>query len=55
MGQFDVPAYDGDLEAAGGIPPGADRFRERLELADAFATTASVSERPVHQCLSTPA
>jgi NAD(P)H-dependent FMN reductase len=36
MGQFDVPAYDGDLEAAEGIPAGAGRFRERLEAADAF-------------------
>ena len=36
MGQFDVPGYDGDLEAADGIPPGAGRFRERLELADGF-------------------
>jgi NAD(P)H-dependent FMN reductase len=36
MRQFDVPHYDGDLEAAEGIPPGANRFRERLELADGF-------------------
>ncbi|GAA2744425.1 NAD(P)H-dependent oxidoreductase [Kitasatospora cinereorecta] len=33
---FEVPDYDGDLEAADGIPAGAIRFRERLEAADAF-------------------
>jgi chromate reductase, NAD(P)H dehydrogenase (quinone) len=36
MGQFGVPGYDGDLEEAEGIPPGADRFRQCLELADGF-------------------
>jgi len=36
IGDFDVPHYDGDRETADGIPPGAVRFRERLELADAF-------------------
>jgi len=33
---FDVPAYDGDVEAAEGIPPGAERFRARLDAADGF-------------------
>jgi chromate reductase, NAD(P)H dehydrogenase (quinone) len=36
MAQFDVPAYDGDVEAAEGIPLGARRFRDRLEAADGF-------------------
>jgi NAD(P)H-dependent FMN reductase len=36
MREFDVPLYDGDLETTEGIPPGADRFRQRLELADGF-------------------
>jgi chromate reductase, NAD(P)H dehydrogenase (quinone) len=36
MGQFDVPGYDGDVETTEGIPPGAGRFRDRLELADGF-------------------
>jgi chromate reductase, NAD(P)H dehydrogenase (quinone) len=36
MREFDVPLYDADLEAAEGIPAGADRLRERLELADGF-------------------
>ena len=33
---FDVPAYDGDLEAAEGVPPGAHELRRRLSEADAF-------------------
>jgi chromate reductase, NAD(P)H dehydrogenase (quinone) len=36
MRDFDVPQYDGDLEADEGIPTGAERFRDRLELADGF-------------------
>jgi chromate reductase, NAD(P)H dehydrogenase (quinone) len=36
MREFDVPLYDGDVEAVGGLPPGAERFRDRLELADGF-------------------
>lgn len=36
MRDFDVPAYDGDLEQASGIPAGAARFRERLVASDAF-------------------
>jgi chromate reductase, NAD(P)H dehydrogenase (quinone) len=36
MQEFDAPLYDGDLEAADGIPAGADRFRQRLELVDGF-------------------
>jgi chromate reductase len=33
---FDVPLYDGDLETAQGIPPGAAEFRRRLLESDAF-------------------
>ena len=33
---FDVPLYDGDLEAAQGIPPGAQELRKRLTACDAF-------------------
>jgi NAD(P)H-dependent FMN reductase len=36
MREFGVPPYDGDLEAADGIPVGADRFRQRLDLVDGF-------------------
>jgi NAD(P)H-dependent FMN reductase len=33
---FDMPLYDGDLEAASGLPPGARLLRERFAAADAF-------------------
>ena len=36
MADFDAPSYDGDVEEAEGLPPGALRFRERLETADGF-------------------
>ena len=34
---FDVPAYDGDLERDEGLPPGAEELRQRLQANDAFA------------------
>lgn len=36
MRDFDVPLYDGDLEAAEGIPKGAEELRRRLVESDAF-------------------
>jgi chromate reductase, NAD(P)H dehydrogenase (quinone) len=36
MSDFDVPLYDGDLEAAQGIPPGAEALRRRLVDSDAL-------------------
>jgi chromate reductase, NAD(P)H dehydrogenase (quinone) len=36
MGDFDVPLYDGDLEQAEGIPPGAQELQRRLIANDAF-------------------
>jgi NAD(P)H-dependent FMN reductase len=36
MADFDAPSFDGDAEEADGLPPGARRFRERLEAADGF-------------------
>jgi chromate reductase, NAD(P)H dehydrogenase (quinone) len=36
MQEYDVPAYDGDIEAADGIPGGARRFCERLQEVDGF-------------------
>jgi NAD(P)H-dependent FMN reductase len=36
MRDFDVPLYDGDLEAAQGIPAGAQELRRRLTENDAF-------------------
>lgn len=40
MSDFDCPSYDGDLEAGEGIPPAAQRFRDRLVAADAFLISA---------------
>ena len=36
MRDFDVPAFDGDAEKAGGIPRGAGELRRRLVECDAF-------------------
>ena len=36
MADFDAPSYDGDAEAATGLPIGARALAERLEAADAF-------------------
>src|ERR1700752_2229662 len=36
MAEFDAPSYNGDVEAAGGLPPGAENFRRRLEGAHGF-------------------
>lgn len=36
MREFDVPAYDGDLEVAQGIPDGARELHRRLTASDAF-------------------
>ncbi|GGQ19812.1 NADPH-dependent FMN reductase [Streptomyces roseolilacinus] len=36
VGDFPVPDYDADAETTDGIPPGAERFRERLHEVDAL-------------------
>jgi chromate reductase, NAD(P)H dehydrogenase (quinone) len=36
MRDFDVPSYDGDVEASQGIPPGAKEFQRRLLDSDAL-------------------
>jgi NAD(P)H-dependent FMN reductase len=36
MADFDCPSYDQDAEAGEGLPPGAQRLRDRLVAADAF-------------------
>lgn len=36
MRDFDAPSYDGDLEAAEGMPPGPQAFRERLAASHGF-------------------
>jgi chromate reductase len=40
MRDFDVPSYDGDVEKAQGIPPGAQEFRRRLLACDAFIVSS---------------
>jgi NAD(P)H-dependent FMN reductase len=40
MRDFDVPLYDGDLETAAGIPPGAHALRRRLLESDAFIVSS---------------
>jgi len=34
--EFDMPLYDGDLQAAKGLPPGALRMKERIDAASAL-------------------
>lgn len=36
MREFDSPSFDADIEETQGLPPGAERLRERLEASDAF-------------------
>ncbi len=45
MRDFDAPSYDGDLEAAGGMPPGPQAFRERLESSHGFVIASGLETR----------
>jgi NAD(P)H-dependent FMN reductase len=36
MREFDVPSYDADRQSAGSFPSGAEEFRRRISLCDAF-------------------
>lgn len=38
--EFDMPIYDGDLDASAGLPPGATELRRRLEQTDAVVIAA---------------
>ncbi|MBT2509289.1 NAD(P)H-dependent oxidoreductase [Streptomyces sp. ISL-98] len=40
MRDFDMPPYDGDVEAAVGLPEGALALRDRLERCDAFVISS---------------
>jgi chromate reductase, NAD(P)H dehydrogenase (quinone) len=40
MEEFEAPSFDADVEREEGLPGGADRFRERLEAADAFVISS---------------
>jgi NAD(P)H-dependent FMN reductase len=40
MAEFDAPSYDGDVQLSHGFPAGAEEFRRRLELSDAFVVAS---------------
>jgi NAD(P)H-dependent FMN reductase len=40
MAEFDAPSYDADVQSSDGFPAGAEEFRRRLELADAFVVAS---------------
>ena len=40
MREFDMPLYDGDVEATDGLPDGALALRDRLALCDAFVISS---------------
>ncbi|MEV7783218.1 NAD(P)H-dependent oxidoreductase [Kitasatospora sp. NPDC088351] len=40
FGDFDMPLYDGDAEAARGLPQGALELRDRIERCDAFVISS---------------
>ncbi|GHE82767.1 oxidoreductase [Streptomyces spiralis] len=40
MRDFDMPLYDGDMEAGEGLPPGVLALRDRLEQSDAFVISS---------------
>lgn len=40
MRDFECPSYDADVQDREGFPPGADEFRQRLELCDGFVISS---------------
>ena len=51
MADFDCPSYDGDVERERGVPPGAQRLRERLVAADAFLIASPEYNASMPGCL----
>lgn len=51
MADFDCPSYDGDVERESGVPPGAQRLRERLVAADAFLIASPEYNASMPGCL----
>lgn len=51
MHEFDVPLFDGDLEAEQGIPPGAQELRRRLEANDAFVISSPEYNASMSGCM----
>jgi chromate reductase len=51
MADFDCPSFNGDVEREAGIPPGAQRLRDRLTAADAFIIAAPEYNASMPGCL----
>lgn len=51
MADFDCPSYDNDVERQSGIPPGAQRLRDRLAAADAFIIASPEYNASMPGCL----
>ena len=51
MADFDCPSFDGDVERDNGVPPGAQRLRDRLVAADAFIVAAPEYNASMPGCL----
>lgn len=50
MHDFGMPLYDGDAEAAEGLPDGALLLRDRIEQADAFVISSPSTTPPCRAC-----
>jgi NAD(P)H-dependent FMN reductase len=51
MADFDCPSYDADVERESGVPPGAQRLRDRLVGADAFIIASPEYNASMPGCL----
>ena len=51
MADFDCPSYDADVEGESGVPPGAQRLRDRLVAADAFLIASPEYNASIPGCL----
>jgi chromate reductase, NAD(P)H dehydrogenase (quinone) len=51
MADFDCPSFNGDVERDNGVPPGAQRLRDRLVAADAFIVAAPEYNASMPGCL----
>jgi chromate reductase, NAD(P)H dehydrogenase (quinone) len=51
MADFDCPSYNADAEQESGVPPGAQRLRDRLVAADAFIIASPEYNASMPGCL----
>jgi len=51
MADFDCPSFNADIEADSGVPPGAQRLRDRLVAADAFLIASPEYNASIPGCL----